>query len=124
MWIFLAPHVRNAQFAGEKSAPCVDAVHEIVGLHGQFQSAGEVDRRGVVYQDVDSAETLKGLGNGRFDGGFETDVAFYSQGFPLWRSLREGLEANFAILGDFGRLYEIFRVLMRFLGILWNFNGL
>jgi hypothetical protein len=33
-------------------------------------------------------------------------------------SLGEGLEANFAILGDFGRLYEIFRVLIRFLGIL------
>ncbi len=78
--------MRYTQLTREKCASGINPVHEIIGLHGQFQSAGQVDGGGVVYEDVDTPETLESLGDGRFDWGFETDVAFYGQSLTLRRN--------------------------------------
>jgi hypothetical protein len=77
--------VRQADLRGQERAAPVDLVHQVVALHVGRQRARQRDRRGVVHADVDAAERLDRLVDGRLDAGLLAHVDHQRQGLAAGR---------------------------------------
>jgi hypothetical protein len=67
--------MRDAELRGQISAARVDLVHEVEALHVRLGRLRQIDGAGVVDQDVDAAELLRGLRDGCGELGIVADVA-------------------------------------------------
>jgi hypothetical protein len=113
--------MRNARMGDRVGAADLDAIHQVEPLHRHLGDGAEVDRRGIVHDDVDAAELLDGFGHRRLHGVRIADVPDDGQRLAagLFEFLGRGVHGARQLgvrLGGFGDQRDVGAVLRGPLG--------